>query len=250
MITNYLLEKSRIVRPVRWSWAPHRTLPHLTSHHTTPHPIAHHAILLPPSSRVVGHFPIMPLSPTIAVLCHYHQQSPYYHPPGVIQGKGERNFHIFYQILTGAPAKVKRAFSLYGAENYSLTAGCVAVDGVNDAEEFNETIKAMKAVTIRSKEIEATLKIAGACVRAHARAHARVGARVGARARCVLCRAAWSRLQRHHLRLHPTRSAIVLHLSAVDFAADGGGNSEGSVLCDPTMLQTVCALGQVRVGWS
>ncbi len=50
------------------------------------------------------------------------------------------------QLLTGAPAKVKTAFLLgeAGPSAFPLTSGCVKVDGVDDAADFNETLEAMK----------------------------------------------------------------------------------------------------------
>ena len=78
-------------------------------------------------------------------------------------GKNERNFHAFYQLLS-APNKVRSKLKVTSAEQYSLTRGCVTVDGVDDASEFNETITAMKAVTMRGKEIEVSLKMVATVV--------------------------------------------------------------------------------------
>lgn len=63
----------------------------------------------------------------------------------VSQTKGERNFHIFYQLLAGADASMKQEFNLRSPKDYAYLAnsGCFTVDGTNDAAEFKDTMHAM-----------------------------------------------------------------------------------------------------------
>eukprot|EP00003_Mantamonas_plastica_P033766 TRINITY_DN989_c1_g1_i3.p1 TRINITY_DN989_c1_g1~~TRINITY_DN989_c1_g1_i3.p1 ORF type:complete len:1045 (-),score=440.19 TRINITY_DN989_c1_g1_i3:1406-4540(-) len=62
------------------------------------------------------------------------------------QIQGERNFHIFYQLVTGASQEEREAFQLYGAENYYYLAqsGCDTVPGIDDVKEFADTRRAME----------------------------------------------------------------------------------------------------------
>lgn len=78
-------------------------------------------------------------------------------------GQGERSFHIFYQLLR---SKHTEALMLKGKSpadfKYLSATGCFDVDGMNDSEEFEVTISAMRAVGMGSKQIQAILSLVAA----------------------------------------------------------------------------------------
>jgi len=70
------------------------------------------------------------------------------------EGK-ERNFHIFYQLAAGADAKLKKELFLDDLSSYSyMSNGDVAIPGMNDADEFRETVEAMKIMGMKAEEIK------------------------------------------------------------------------------------------------
>jgi len=72
----------------------------------------------------------------------------------VYQTKGERNFHIFYQVLAGANAQLKSELRIESPDkyNYLSASGCYTVDGVDDSAEFQDVIKAMKVIGLSDAE--------------------------------------------------------------------------------------------------
>ena len=66
---------------------------------------------------------------------------------------GERNFHIFYQLINGLDQNSKRAFEIYDIQNYNyLTMNrgldhCVA-EGIDDREEFRDVQEALSLIGV------------------------------------------------------------------------------------------------------
>ena len=60
----------------------------------------------------------------------------------VYQTEGERNFHIFYQLLAGADGPLREELGLQNPEyfDYLNQGKCYTVDGMNDVEEFRDTM--------------------------------------------------------------------------------------------------------------
>uniref|UniRef100_A0A0N4W241 Myosin motor domain-containing protein n=1 Tax=Haemonchus placei TaxID=6290 RepID=A0A0N4W241_HAEPC len=80
------------------------------------------------------------------------------------QSADERCFHIFYQLLKGASAEQRGALLLESSPSqYNfLSNGDICIPGVEDAGEFEETLRAMKIVGFQDDEIQAILRIISA----------------------------------------------------------------------------------------
>ncbi|KAK4058503.1 Myosin type-2 heavy chain 1 [Microbotryomycetes sp. JL221] len=70
----------------------------------------------------------------------------------VYQPETERNYHIFYQLLAGAPASERKSLGIESASNFTyLNQGgpnASAIPGVDDAKEFQTTQQALSTVGI------------------------------------------------------------------------------------------------------
>ena len=71
----------------------------------------------------------------------------------VYQPESERNYHIFYQLLAGAPSKERKDLSLATTHmDFAYLAGggphAVSIPGVDDAKDFRETQTALSTVGI------------------------------------------------------------------------------------------------------
>eukprot|EP00112_Aurelia_sp_Birch-Aquarium-sp1_P006606 Seg1725.5 transcript_id=Seg1725.5/GoldUCD/mRNA.D3Y31 product="Unconventional myosin-Ib" protein_id=Seg1725.5/GoldUCD/D3Y31 len=83
----------------------------------------------------------------------------------VHQAQGERNFHVFYQLLLGAPAdvlgelKLTRRFDDYTYLNHS---GCTTVQSINDEANFKIVESAMQLIGFKNDEITGVYTLLGA----------------------------------------------------------------------------------------
>eukprot|EP00817_Percolomonadidae_sp_ATCC50343_P000304 CAMPEP_0117421408 /NCGR_PEP_ID=MMETSP0758-20121206/2511_1 /TAXON_ID=63605 /ORGANISM="Percolomonas cosmopolitus, Strain AE-1 (ATCC 50343)" /LENGTH=940 /DNA_ID=CAMNT_0005203525 /DNA_START=199 /DNA_END=3018 /DNA_ORIENTATION=+ len=71
------------------------------------------------------------------------------------QQKNERNFHIFYQLISGISDDLRQEFLLDKPESfyYLAQSGCTTVNGINDVSEYEDTMRAMDSLNI-SKDIQ------------------------------------------------------------------------------------------------
>jgi myosin heavy subunit len=80
----------------------------------------------------------------------------------VQQAVGERNYHIFYQILSGLNDEERGRIHLHPdprAYYYLKSSHCYMIDGVNDSEQFIETFHAMKMLQFPPQIISSLLKV-------------------------------------------------------------------------------------------
>ena len=57
----------------------------------------------------------------------------------VYQGPGERNFHVFYQLLAGADKEFRKVLGISDSPKdypYLNQSGCFTVPGTDDAKDF------------------------------------------------------------------------------------------------------------------
>ncbi|KAJ3601280.1 hypothetical protein NHX12_032253 [Muraenolepis orangiensis] len=76
------------------------------------------------------------------------------------QAKDERTFHIFYYMLTGAGDKLRTELCLEGYNDYRFVSnGNMTIPGQQDKDLFNETLDAMKIMSIPEDEQIGMLKV-------------------------------------------------------------------------------------------
>ncbi|KAH0838079.1 P-loop containing nucleoside triphosphate hydrolase protein [Lanmaoa asiatica] len=70
------------------------------------------------------------------------------------QVENERNFHIFYQFTKAASNEQREQFGLQGPESYAYTSisNCLEVQGINDAEDYADTLNAMQIIGLSEQE--------------------------------------------------------------------------------------------------
>lgn len=66
----------------------------------------------------------------------------------VTQNAGERNYHIFYQLLAGADEQFLQRCGLTSPEHFDYLnqSGCFSIEGVNDSADFREVQEAMNTL--------------------------------------------------------------------------------------------------------
>ncbi|KAH9932028.1 P-loop containing nucleoside triphosphate hydrolase protein [Epithele typhae] len=70
------------------------------------------------------------------------------------QVDNERNFHIFYQFTKAASDAQREALGLQTPDAYAYTSlsNCLDVQGIDDVQDFNDTIKAMQVIGLSDYE--------------------------------------------------------------------------------------------------
>merc|ERR1712038_395324 len=76
------------------------------------------------------------------------------------QAEEERTFHIFYQLLAGCNADLRKKFILEDPKNYTfLSHGTQTIPGQDDSDEFQLTMDAMKIMCINEEDITSICKV-------------------------------------------------------------------------------------------
>ncbi len=76
----------------------------------------------------------------------------------------ERNFHIFYQFTKGASPEYRQNFGIEAPSTYAYIANskCLDVEGIDDLEEWNDTLKAMKTIGLTKQEQDEIFRVLAA----------------------------------------------------------------------------------------
>lgn len=79
------------------------------------------------------------------------------------QAQDERTFHIFYQLLAGATPEQRERFILDDMKTYPfLSNGSLPVPGVDDAAEYQATVKSMNIMGMTQDDFNSIFRIVSA----------------------------------------------------------------------------------------
>ena len=134
-ITTYLLEKARVVRLVIGQEKGQRKSKSVTVYVHACTTCLHHMHAM--------HFVLL-------TVCDIRYDR---------QGEGERNFHIFYQLLAGGEAKKMKLPTDPKHYFYLKQGGAESVKGMNDAEWYKEMVEGLAAVGFGEEDKRAMLEV-------------------------------------------------------------------------------------------
>ena len=79
----------------------------------------------------------------------------------VSQSSMERNYHIFYQLISGCTSQQRIRYHLKPVDQfrYLNTSGCTQIDGVDDAKELVEVLQAMTTLQFSSTTVDQVFQI-------------------------------------------------------------------------------------------
>ncbi|XP_042913072.2 unconventional myosin-VIIa-like, partial [Parasteatoda tepidariorum] len=79
----------------------------------------------------------------------------------VTQASDERNYHVFYEMLSGLSDSEKEKYGLQSADNYFYLnqGGCFKIKPKDDAEDFRALLAAMQVLSFTSEEQDTIFRI-------------------------------------------------------------------------------------------
>ncbi|XP_010922002.1 myosin-1 [Elaeis guineensis] len=82
----------------------------------------------------------------------------------VQRAKGERSYHVFYQLCAGAPASLREKLNLKAANNYEYLkqSDCLIIDNVDDALRFHKLTDALDIVRVSKEDQESVFAMLAA----------------------------------------------------------------------------------------
>ncbi|KAL1823383.1 hypothetical protein ACET3Z_010161 [Daucus carota] len=78
--------------------------------------------------------------------------------------RGERSYHVFYQLCAGAPSALKEKLNLKAASeyNYLNQNGCLGADNVDNAQKFQILLEALNAFSMSKEDQEHVFQVVAA----------------------------------------------------------------------------------------